>query len=364
MPDEKYPQLVAAINEGVNRGLHTGVQVYVSLHGKALLNDGFGEASPGVPMSADTIMLWRSAGKPITATAVLQASQSGLISPDAVLEDYLPEAAGTNLANITIRQMLCHSSGIPVIDTGWPQSSPGEILHNILAIEQRIQQAAYQPQSTWFLLAEVLRRTDPQARDFQSIISTEIFERLGIQEVWCGIANADSAKLSLRLPTYYVRDKGQLVFSDYSSGLWLSQPSPGGNIRGPIAGLGKFYESFLAVNRSSSLNPLLAEDTILQMTTPQRHEQFDATLQHVIDFGLGVILNSNQHGLETVPYGFGRYSSPESFGHGGAQCAMGLIDPAHQLVVAWAANGFCGEGQHQRRNRSINEAIYADLGLA
>ena len=364
MPDETYPQLVAAIDEGINRGLHTGVQVYVSLNGKEWLNNGFGEASPGVPMYADTVMLWRSAGKPITATAVLQAWQSGLISLDSGLQDYLPEAAGTQLADVTIRQMLCHSSGIPITDTGWPHSSPSEILQNILAAEQRIQQAAYQPQSTWFLLAEVLQRTDPQARDFQSIISTDIFERLGIQEAWCGISDADSAKLRPRLPTYYVRDKGQLVFSDYSSGPWLSQPSPGGNIRGPIAGLGRFYESFLTVNRSSSLSPLLAEDTIQQMTTPQRHGQFDATLQHVIDFGLGVILNSNQHGPETVPYGFGRYSSPGSFGHGGAQCAIGFIDPAHQLVVAWAANGFCGEGQHQRRNRSINEAIYADLGLA
>ncbi len=42
---------------------------------------------------------------------------------------------------------------------------------------------------------------------------------------------------------------------------------------------------------------------------------------------------------------------------------MGFCDPDTKLVVAWAANGFCGEGQHQRRNRAINEAVYQDLGL-
>ncbi|MCA9060369.1 MAG: serine hydrolase, partial [Planctomycetaceae bacterium] len=77
----------------------------------------------------------------------------------------------------------------------------------------------------------------------------------------------------------------------------------------------------------------------------------------------GVIVDSNHHGRETVPYGFGRRCSDRTFGHGGAQCAIGFCDPARQLVVAWSANGFCGEGQHQRRNRAINDAIYADLGL-
>jgi CubicO group peptidase (beta-lactamase class C family) len=55
--------------------------------------------------------------------------------------------------------------------------------------------------------------------------------------------------------------------------------------------------------------------------------------------------------------------SPDTFGHGGAQCAMAFCDPGHKLVVAWAANGLCREPQHQRRNRAINEAIYEDLHL-
>jgi hypothetical protein len=33
------------------------------------------------------------------------------------------------------------------------------------------------------------------------------------------------------------------------------------------------------------------------------------------------------------------------------------------LVVAWAANGFCGEAQHHRRNQMLNEAVFDDIGL-
>ncbi|MGV2337113.1 MAG UNVERIFIED_CONTAM: hypothetical protein LVR18_24495 [Planctomycetaceae bacterium] len=52
------------------------------------------------------------------------------------------------------------------------------------------------------------------------------------------------------------------------------------------------------------------------MTARHRVGAFDQTLQHIVDFGLGVICNSNVWGVDTVPYGFGRWSSSGAFGHG------------------------------------------------
>jgi CubicO group peptidase (beta-lactamase class C family) len=108
---------------------------------------------------------------------------------------------------------------------------------------------------------------------------------------------------------------------------------------------------------------LVSIETIQQMTARHRVGKFDQTLQHKVDFGLGVHCNSNRHGVDTVPYGFGQYCSEATYGHGGSQCSMGFCDPERRLIVAWSANGFCGEVQHQRRNRMINNAIYEDLGL-
>jgi CubicO group peptidase (beta-lactamase class C family) len=120
---------------------------------------------------------------------------------------------------------------------------------------------------------------------------------------------------------------------------------------------------FLRQGRLPDGTRLTSADTVSLMVSRHRTGQFDLTLQHIIDFGLGVIINSNQYGADTVPYGFGKYCSPNTFGHGGSQCSIGFCDPERELVVAWAANGFCGEGQHQRRNRAINEAIYRDLSI-
>ena len=140
-------------------------------------------------------------------------------------------------------------------------------------------------------------------------------------------------------------------------------PSPGSSFRAPARELGRFYEMLLAGGEWAGQR-LLSHDLVRAMATRQRRDQFDLTFQHRVDFGLGVILDSNHHGRETVPYGFGRHCSPETFGHGGAECAIAFADPRHELVIAVAANGRPGEAAHHVRHREICSAIYKDLGLA
>lgn len=365
MPNS-FPQLTAAIQDGIQRKLHTGVQAYVSIAGEVVLDQGFGESAPGVELDASTIMLWRSAGKPVTAVAILQLLDAGLIDLSATLATILPETQDTAWQDVTVQQLLTHTSGIPLIDTGWPNQPWDKIQHIIISTAVvGTEEAAYQPQSTWFLLGEILKRVSKDDGSFSQLLKRQIFSSLGIEEVWCGLAAEEVDKRTGRFPILYERSRGQLQSSNYSNGLWLTEASPGGNLRGPIRGLGEFYEMLMRDGAGPNNISIISEQSVRRMTDRHRVNQFDTTLQHVVDFGLGMIINSNQYGAAaaTVPYGFGRHCSENSFGHGGSQCSIGFCDPKHQLVVAWAANAFCGEGQHQRRNRAINEAIYQDLGL-
>jgi hypothetical protein len=128
-------------------------------------------------------------------------------------------------------------------------------------------------------------------------------------------------------------------------------PSPGSSWRGPAHDLAAFY-SYLSAHAPS------------HMTDRHRLGLYDRTFQHKIDFGLGIIIDSNRYGKETVPYGFGRHCSENTFGHGGAQSSIGFCDADHSVIVAAIANGLPGEAQHNRRFRDLNSAIYEDLGLA
>ena len=361
MSIDAFPETQAAIEDGIRRKLHAGIQIFVSVAGDVRLNTGVGTATPQRPIDQRTIMLWRSAGKPITSALCCLFAERGLIDLKQCVKEYLPEFHDSVAGDATMSQLLSHSSAIPLLETGWPRSPWDEIIGKILQTSESHPEAAYQPQATWFLLAEVLQRID--GRLFAKIVSDELLRPLEITEAWCGLPETVIAEAEDRLPEFFVREKGQLKRSEYGDLPCLTRASPGGNFRGPICELGRFYEALLRARTSGDPSAVLTPSIVNQLTTPQRVDQFDATLQHKVDFGLGVIVNSNRHGVDTVPYGFGRYSSDQAFGHGGAQCAMAFCDPEYQLVVAWAANGFCGEGQHQRRNRAINEAIYRDLGL-
>ena len=82
---------------------------------------------------------------------------------------------------------------------------------------------------------------------------------------------------------------------------------------------------------------------------------------HVVDFGLGVILNSNAYGAATVPYGFGTQAGAGAFGHGGARSSIAFADPAFGITAAIFLNGRVPEIEHQPRMRRILDLLRSEL---
>ena len=76
---------------------------------------------------------------------------------------------------------------------------------------------------------------------------------------------------------------------------------------------------------------VLLPQTVEAFTSPHRIGMLDVTFKHVLDWGLGFIVNSNQYGAETVPYGYGHHASPRTFGHSGYRSSTGFADPEHGL---------------------------------
>ena len=74
------------IESGIERGLHLGAQLYVSQDGRRVADLAFGLAREGVAMTPDTIMLWMSSTKPITALAIVQVWERGKIALDDRVE--------------------------------------------------------------------------------------------------------------------------------------------------------------------------------------------------------------------------------------------------------------------------------------
>jgi len=355
------PLTCQRIVEGIESQLHTGVQIYVSLQGEVIADTGIGEARPGVPMTETTINLWLSAGKPLTAMAIAHLWEQGKLSLDDHVTRFIPEFGAHGKEPITILHLLNHTPGFRPVDTGWPEIDWDETIQRICdsALEENWQigkTAGYHVTSSWFILGEILQRLTSQS--YSELMRELILEPLGMTESWIGMPQEVYEQQQDHIAYVYQREKGEMLLTDWHEAPRCLKPSPGGNARGPIRELGWFYECLL--NQGM---PVFEPQTVETMTSRHREGQFDLTLQHIVDYGLGFIINSNHYGEATVPYGFGKYASEKTFGHGGSQSSIAFADPDRELVVAVVANGRPGEPKHQRRAKEINEAIYEDLKL-
>ena len=79
------------------------------------------------------------------------------------------------------------------------------------------------------------------------------------------------------------------------------------------------------------------------LTARRRAGMLDETFGAVMDWGLGVMVNSWHYAGKPTPYGYGDHAGRDAFGHGGRQSSLVFADPEHGLSVAFAANGMPGE---------------------
>ena len=97
-----------------------GLGIGIVKGGEVLLARGFGVRSveTGAPVTARSLFHLASVSKPFVATAIVQLWEAGRLELDAPVITYLPyfALAGGDYGQITIRQLLTHTGGVPDTD--------------------------------------------------------------------------------------------------------------------------------------------------------------------------------------------------------------------------------------------------------
>jgi CubicO group peptidase (beta-lactamase class C family) len=365
-PRDVLPRTVGLIEQGTAERLHVGAQVYVSLNGEPVASFGLGEARPGVAMTPNTLMLWLSSVKPVGAVAIAQLWEQGELELDDRVADYIPEFGVKGKEGITIRHLLTHTGGFRLADTGKPETPWEESIANVCnaPLERDWipgQKAGYHVATSWLILGELVRRIDGRA--YNRYVREEIFGALGMTDSWVGMPPERYHAYGSRIGIMHDTTGSGPRESGFDTEARVAWVIPGGTGRGPMRELGRFYEMLLNRGQLDGRRVLLPQ-TVEALTARHRTGMYDHTFRHVIDWGLGFIVDSKQYGVETVPYGYGRHCSPRTFGHSGAQSSTGFCDPEHGLVVALVFNGMPTDEQHNARIRAVVSAIYEDLGLS
>lgn len=344
----------------------TSLQLCLLRREEEILNQVWPPAEPGAtPLRPDSLMLWLSAGKPVTAIAIMILVERGLLELDDPIAAHLPEFHHGGKAAITFRHILAHTAGLHGALDYSASISREAALHQIRSYElphdwRPGARCAYDPAAGWQLLGEVIERLT--GSPYGEFVRDEIFLPLGMPDCWAGLP-ADEYQ------AYAATNR--LAGLGPPAGAPPAPPTaeacarfrPGSNTRGPASQMTRLMQMLGNAGAGPAGTRILSPQSVAAMRT-QQHTLRDETFNFNMRWGLGLILNAANAGRKIVMYGYGPTAGPDTFGHGGAQCASLFYDPAHALAGAIAFNTQPGEVPHQRRMHALFAAIYAELGLA
>src|SRR5688572_27879482 len=159
----QLPRMLAATRQGIDQRLQIGAQLYVSLGRETIADIAVGEARRGTPMRTDTLMLWLSSGKPITAVAIAQLWQRNRLDLDDPVARHIPEFAANGKGAITIRHLLTHTAGFRAVPGNWEDQPWDQLISTLAAARPEPNwtpgaKAGYHPTTTWYILGQIIQR--------------------------------------------------------------------------------------------------------------------------------------------------------------------------------------------------------------
>ena len=282
---------------------------------------------------------WYSAGKPITAVGVLRILEASPKLWSQPVAQTLPELAGSYAGTLTLEAILSHQTGLRILETSLrgPLRETFSYFAKVQPSDFQLSagQAAYDPAGGWWLLGQWIERHTGQP--WREFLEKDVLAPGGL-----GGLKFSGAALPMK-----ERRAGKWVGVDPGDG-------PGAGLIGSAADLALFYEALLR-------GRLCSPSSLEKMRRPARQGQTDATFGQIVDFGLGVILNSNRYGAATAPYGFGTNAGENSFGHGGARSSIAFADPNFGFSAAIFLQGRVPEAEHQPRMRAVLDLLRSEL---
>jgi D-alanyl-D-alanine carboxypeptidase len=195
----------------VSDGKTPGIAIGIMQNGKAVLEEGYGTANleHKVPAKPETVFRIASITKQFTATGILLLAEEHLLSTNDKLSRFFPEFPRSD--EVTIRQLLTHTSGLPSYDAKPEYRSFRLQSHTISELVNWIKPDPYvaEPGAQYFysnsgylLLAGIIEKVSGES--FRDFLKARVFDRLGLTGTQ--VVQDDATLVPNRAAGYVLRD--------------------------------------------------------------------------------------------------------------------------------------------------------------
>jgi CubicO group peptidase (beta-lactamase class C family) len=269
--------------------------------------------------------------------------ERGLIALDDPVADYVPEFAENGKADVRIRHLLTHTSGLPDM---LPHNDVLRASH--VPFECFVEGICRQPllfppgtrvhyQSMGFaMLAEMVRRVEKTA--FPEFLARNVFQPLGMSETSLGWRPETAA----RIAAVQISDDAGKTDWHWNSPYWLGFGAPWGGLITTPSDLGRFCRMMLDEG-SLGRTRILGSATVRAMTLDQLVglPLVPEEDRRCRPWGLGWRMNWPGQSAS-----FGDLLGPSAYGHWGATGTLFWIDPdadAFCVILTTRPQGEAGQ---------------------
>jgi CubicO group peptidase (beta-lactamase class C family) len=351
-------KLAERIQRDVDGGLLPAAQFALARDGEIIETRTFGTAGP------DTRFCLFSATKPLVASTVWHLIGEGSLDPARPVTTWFPEFGANGKEDITLEQVMLHTSGFPYAPMGPAQWGDRATRRERMASWRLNWEPGtryeYHPTAAHWVQAELIEIVT--GTDFRDAIQQLVTTPLGLPRL-VGLPlddQDDIADLRLvgepatseelmaafgvpQLPVTEVTDDAVMRFNEPEV---RSVGVPGGGGFAGAVDMALFYQALLHGNED-----VWPADLLHDVTSNVRNRLPDPAGVPA-NRSLGLILAGDDGWSHAR--GMGRTVSPGTFGHNGAGGQICWADPATGLSFAFVTNGY---DRHEVRQPKRTTAI-------
>ena len=333
----------------VDQGVLPSVQIAVARHGRLVAFETYGSATN------NSKYILQSVGRIVVAATVWKLLGEGLLELDEPIAEVIPEFGTNGKHAVTLEHVLTHTAGFPFAPLGYPK---------MLDRQTRLEafgrwQLDWEPGSrlqfhltsaAWVIAELVERRT---GMPFDEYLRTAIVEPLGLGFILPLPADKYHSSV-LAAPVAIDRTSDDQEVDPW--GPWylanpevLSGGEPSHSMVGSAADIVMLLQALFH-------SGLWDEDTVADAIRIRRSEapwgeRIYGGSEEIVNVGLFCLV-SGTTGSTLTP----RTGSAATFGHSGAPCQLGYMDPETGVSFAFLTNGYPLAG-YDRSLQGINRQI-------